>query len=325
VALVDPATHAYPARQGPVHPDTVTPGKLPYLPGSHGAVQEGEVRPLLPPYCPAGQSLQAPAPTREYLPGPHRDVVGVTDPAGHAYPAVQLSTQEGRVAPGASPYRPAAHNPEHPGDVRAGVAPYSPAAHRVHVPTPPTENRPGGHCTAVALVLPAGHAYPATHAPLQPAVVSAGSAPYKPAGQGPLHAAVGVASVAPYSPGAQSTQTNAPARLYLPLGHGACVADVDPGAHTYPGAQSAVHVEVYSPGAPPYLPAAQDPVQEALVSPAVDPYRPWGQAEQVPEAGPENWPGPHRTTVGLVDPAAQAYPAVQLPVHAGDVRPLVAP
>ena len=36
----------------------------------------------------------------------------------------------------------------------------------MHAPDPLTAYRPGLHCTAVAFVDPAAHAYPAGHAPL---------------------------------------------------------------------------------------------------------------------------------------------------------------
>ena len=73
VADVDPALHTYPAVQLPVH----------------AAV----VRPAVEPYRPAGQSVQEPAPAREYLPATHWDAVPVVDPAGQAYPAVHGPVQ----------------------------------------------------------------------------------------------------------------------------------------------------------------------------------------------------------------------------------------
>ncbi len=37
------------------------------------------------------------------------------------------------------------------------------------------------------------------------------------------------------------------------------------------------------------------------------------------------WPTAHIFAVLMVDPARQAYPALQLPEHAGEVRPTVPP
>jgi hypothetical protein len=69
--------------------------------------------------------------------------VGLVDPAGHAYPALQF--------------------PLHAAVDCAVVPPYRPAAHAVHVPDPPRLYCPAGHGAAVALVDPATHTYPAAH------------------------------------------------------------------------------------------------------------------------------------------------------------------
>ena len=71
----------------------------------------------------------------------------LVDPAGHAYPALQL--------------------PEHPADAIAAVLPYSPAVQLVQLPAPVRLYWPARHVTAVALVDPAGHAYPAAQFPEQ--------------------------------------------------------------------------------------------------------------------------------------------------------------
>ncbi len=68
VALVDPAGHAYPAKQGPVHAEVP--------------------RPCVPPNCPAGQLTHTEAPTREYVPTAQAVQLGrvadaVNRPAGH--------------------------------------------------------------------------------------------------------------------------------------------------------------------------------------------------------------------------------------------------
>ena len=59
------------------------------------------------PNKPATQSVQAPAPAREYFPATHWDAVADADPAGQAYPAVQLPEQAAEVRPEAEPKVPA--------------------------------------------------------------------------------------------------------------------------------------------------------------------------------------------------------------------------
>ena len=83
VALVDPATHAYPA--------------------VHKSVQDATAMAGVAPYRPAGHREHTLAPSRENCPAGHVAAVGLTDPATHAYPALQFPVQaaEGRpvVAP----------------------------------------------------------------------------------------------------------------------------------------------------------------------------------------------------------------------------------
>jgi hypothetical protein len=77
---------------------------------------------------------------------------------------------------------------------------------------------PGGHTTAVALVEPEGHAYPARQLPEQLLFVRADVAPKVPAGQG--------------------AQWLAPAALDVPAGHAYRVGVVDPvPLHMYPAEQ----------------------------------------------------------------------------------------
>ena len=64
VAVVDPATQAYPAVHWPVHVAAVRPVVEPYLPASHGPVHADDVRPAVEPYLPAGHKVQVPAPAR---------------------------------------------------------------------------------------------------------------------------------------------------------------------------------------------------------------------------------------------------------------------
>ena len=103
----------------------------------------------------------------------------------------------------------------------------------------------------MALVLPATHAYPAVQLPLHADDVNPLTTPYVPAGHSPLHAADDIVAVAPYDPTLQFVHAPAAARLYVPTGHIAAVALMDPAAQKYP--------------------AVQLPVHAALVRPAVDP------------------------------------------------------
>ena len=112
------------------------------------------------------------------------------DPAGQAYPAVQDPVQN-RV-------------------LHAIDAPYRPAGQGLQLSVAPSLNDPAGHTTAVALVLPAGQAYPGKHAPMQLASSARAWDPNRPGGQGPVQAGEGRADVDPYSPATQSTQAAAP-------------------------------------------------------------------------------------------------------------------
>ena len=82
-------------------------------------------------------------------------------------------------------------------------------AQPVHDPAPPALYVPLPHLTAVALVEPAGQAYPGAHTPLQLLLDSPVAAPYTPAGHD-MHT---------LAPGTS---------LYCPTGHGFAVAFVDP-------------------------------------------------------------------------------------------------
>ncbi len=159
------------------------------------------------PYRPALQLVHNPAPDRLYFPGGHVAAVALVDPTMHAYPAVQLSVQEATGM--------------------AGVAPYRPAAQEMHTPAPDRLYFPGGHVAAVALVDPTMHAYPAVQLSVQEAT--------------------GMAGVAPYRPAAQEMHTPAPDRLYLPAGHVAAVALVDPAIHANPAVQLPLHAAVDRP------------------------------------------------------------------------------
>ena len=83
-----------------------------------------------------------------------------------------------------------------------------PSGHALHAAAPPVLYCPAAHGTAVALVDPAGHAYPAAHGPLHDDVVSDVALPNVPPGH-ELH-------------------TDTPPVLYGPTAQGACVALVEP-------------------------------------------------------------------------------------------------
>jgi hypothetical protein len=89
VELVDPATHAYPAVHSPLHAAVLRPDTDPNVPAGHGAVHAAVGSAVVLPYSPALQLLQVPAPASEYVPTPQVTAVALTDPMGHAYPAVQ--------------------------------------------------------------------------------------------------------------------------------------------------------------------------------------------------------------------------------------------
>jgi hypothetical protein len=81
------------------------------------------------------------------------------------------------------------------------VAPYRPAGHGVQVPAPLKLYWPAGHKTAVALVLPAGQAYPAVHdTPEHVGAVRPVELPYCPALHGPEQRAETKPAIAPYVP-----------------------------------------------------------------------------------------------------------------------------
>ena len=110
--------------------------------------------------------------------------------------------------------------------------------------------------------------------------------PYRPAGHWPLQAAVVLPPV-PNKPTGHAVHAAAPARLYCP--------------------------------------AAQGAVQAAVGRPWVDPYVPAGHGEHVPAPAREYCPAAQIAWVADADPAAHAYPALQLPVHPAVVKPVVDP
>ncbi len=121
--------------------------------------------------------MHKPWPAKLYRPGLHTAAVAMVDPAAQANPGAQV--------------------PEHAADVRPADDPNTPAGHIRHSLAPASEYCPAGHCTAVALVDPAGQACPALHPPLQLTDARPSSLPNDPAGHNPLHAAEGRPGVAP--------------------------------------------------------------------------------------------------------------------------------
>ena len=132
------------------------------------------------------------------------------------------------------------------------------------------------HTLAVALTLPAGQAYPAVQLPLHAAVVTPDTFPNRPAGH--------------------SVHTDAPDSEYCPSGHTIAVALTLPAGQAYPALQLPLHAAVVIIVAPPYTPAGHREHDGAPLS--------------------AYCPVPHTLAVALTLPAGQAYPALQLPLHA---------
>ena len=103
----------------------------------------------------------------------------------------------------------------------------------------------------------------------------------------------------------QAEQLPAPPKLKVPGVHNTAVPFVEPAGHANPAAQGPVQLAVIAPGTEPYRPAAQElhsPLPPAL-------YVPTG----------------HNDTIEEIEPAGQAYPALQGPEHADDTIPAVDP
>jgi hypothetical protein len=69
-------------------------------------------------------------------------------------------------------------------------------------------------------------------------------------------------------------------------------------------------------------PAVQLPLQADDGTPALFPNVPPGQAAHVDARAPLYWPGGQRDAVAFVDPAGQAYPAVQAPLQVDEFKPV---
>lgn len=166
-----------------------------------------------------------------YAPGTHAVADADVDPEGHAYPGV--------------------HGPLHPAVVSPALLPYRPAGQGVQAPAPPTLNVPGAHMDAVALVDPAGHAYPGAHGPVQDVFVAPVALPKRPAAHGPLQLPLNSPVVFPNVPRGHWLHAPSPGALYSPTGHCTGVLLVLPGAHTYPAVQFPLQAAEVRPGVEP--------------------------------------------------------------------------
>ncbi len=191
--LVEPAGQAYPPWHGPEQDAVVAPEE-PQVPALHKPVHAADVRPDTFPYLPPGQLAHALAPDKLYCPAGHKTAVELVDPSGQAYPAEQLPEQPAVTSPVVAPYKPAGH----------GEHPLEPA--RLYCPAP--------HTLAVGLVLPAGHAYPAVHGPVQALRDWPATSPYRPPRHSPLQLAAPRADVLPKVPAGHAVHTLAPEVLY---------------------------------------------------------------------------------------------------------------
>ncbi len=123
--------------------------------------------------------------------------MALVDPLGHAYPEVHAPVHVAAVSAVLEPYSPAGHSPLQAGVVRAAEAPKVPSGQSAHTPAPLSLYLPGGHCTAVALVDPAGHEYPAVQLPLHWVVFNPLVAPNLPAGHEALQSGFVLPAVSP--------------------------------------------------------------------------------------------------------------------------------
>ncbi len=204
--------------------------------------------------------------------------------------------------PGGQKY-PAVHVPVHTDKTNAAEAPNLPPGHGSHAPAPARLYVPAGHWTAVADVLPAGHAYPAVQFPLHADVDRPDAEPNVPAGQAAVQLALAIRGNAPYRPAAHKVHNPAPERLYRPAGHGD--STVDPAGHAYPAVQFPLHADVFIAAVAPNCPTAQ--------------------AVHVDAPALLNCPAAQVDTVAFVDLAGHVYPAVQFPLHADVFIAAVAP
>ncbi len=103
------------------------------------------------------------------------------------------------------------------------------------------------------------------------------------------------------------------------------MALVEPATQKYPAVHEPLQVPADMPASDPNRPAGHAAVHPAVVRPLAFPNRPAAQSVQLPCPPALNFPGLHMDAVALVDPAAHAYPALQLPLHVATDTPGVAP
>jgi hypothetical protein len=137
----------------------------------------GDVRAGVDPYVPGGHAVHVALPAKLYCPGGHAAAVGVVDPAGHTYPAVQF------------PLQVELDKPE--------VLPKLPEGHALQLLAPVRLKVPGGHADTVEFVLPGGQAYPAVQGPEHSEDVWPAVDPNRPPSQGPLQEEVDSPGVDP--------------------------------------------------------------------------------------------------------------------------------
>ena len=168
----------------------------------------------------------------------------------------------------------------------------------MQLPDPLTLYWPAPHSTAVLLVDPTGHAYPALQLPEQLAVGRPAVPPNRPAGQSTqaLH------PDSEYRPTAHSVQLLVPPALQVPAAHGVPVALVDPGGHVLPpgAVQLPEHAGLDSPELLPKVPGRHS-VQPPTAPPTL--YDPGGHCRQpVVKLGPRKRPGAHTSISHVYDP-----------------------
>ena len=100
---MDPATHAYPALQSPVHVDVVRPLEDPCRPESQGPLQLALDMVAVAPYRPVLQLVHTAAPAKLYRPAGQAAAVALVDPATHAYPALQSPVHVEETCPVLAP------------------------------------------------------------------------------------------------------------------------------------------------------------------------------------------------------------------------------
>jgi hypothetical protein len=231
--------------------------------------------------------------------------VGDTEPTGQVYPAAQ--------------------GPEHRADGSAELAPYTPAGHAVQAAAPIKLYDPAAQATAVGDIEPTGQIYPAAQGPEQSALVKPGTLPNAPAEHKPVHEEEVSPALLPYLPDGHGVHTPAPARLYVPGLHCNVVPLVDPAGQAYPAMHAPEHVEAVRPEKEPKRPGSHGPEHDGDVAAGLLPYVPAGHMLQAKAPSKLYLPVGHCDAVGLLDPATQAYPALQGPEQLGETCPAVAP